>query len=103
MYKLVFYIPENYLEPVKDAVFATGTGRIGDYDACCWQVLGQGQFRPLQGSNPFLGKQGALESVAEYRVELVCEDVVIHKAIKALRQSHPYEQPAFDVWRLEDI
>ena len=101
MYKLCVYVPESHLEPVKLALFEAGAGRIGDYDSCCWQTAGQGQFRPLAGSDPFLGEQGAVEKVAEFKVELVCEDANIEAAIAALRASHPYEEPAFDVWRLE--
>ena len=82
---------------MKTAVFATGAGKIGDYDSCCWQVLGQGQFRPLQGSKPFLGQQGEVEVVAEYRVELVCEGAVVRAAVDALIEAHPYETPAWDV------
>ena len=70
MYKLCFYVPESHLEAVKAAVFAAGAGRIGNYDSCCWEVLGQGQFRPLTGSDPFIGRQGEVERVAEYRVEM---------------------------------
>lgn len=103
MYKLVFYVPESHLDAVKAAVFAAGAGRIGNYDACCWQVLGQGQFRPLSGSQPFIGSAGQVEQVAEYRVEMVCADEHIQAAIRALRQAHPYEEPAFDVWRLSDL
>jgi hypothetical protein len=83
------------------ALFDAGAGRIGNYEHCAWQVLGQGQFRPLAGSQPFIGAQGVLETVAEYRVEMVCEDAVIDAVIAALRQAHPYEEPAFDVIRLE--
>lgn len=97
MYKLCFYVPETHLEPVKSAIFATGAGKIGDYDSCCWQVLGQGQFRPLQGSKPFLGQQGEVEVVAEYRVELVCEAAMVRAAVEALIAAHPYETPAWDV------
>ena len=100
MYKLCFYVPESHLEPVKQAIFAAGGGRIGDYDHCCWQVPGQGQFRPLAGSHPFLGREGALEQVAEYRVELVCDRQHLAGVVAALRAAHPYEEPAFDVVRL---
>ncbi len=103
MYKLCFFVPEAHLEVVKTAVFETGAGRIGDYDSCCWQTAGQGQFRPLEGSNPFLGRQGAVEQVAEYKVELVCDEHLIEAAIQALFQAHPYEEPAYEVFRLEDI
>jgi len=97
VYKLCFYVPESHLEAVKSAVFAAGAGRIGDYDSCCWQVLGTGQFRPLEGSNPFLGEQGQVEAVAEYRVEMVCNDDHIHTAVRAMIEAHPYEEPAWDV------
>ncbi|KJS04104.1 MAG: NGG1p interacting factor 3 protein, NIF3 [Gammaproteobacteria bacterium BRH_c0] len=103
MYKLCFYVPESHLEAVKNAVFDTGAGHIGDYDRCCWQTLGQGQFRPLQGSNPFLGKQGSVEQVPEYRVELVCDEHLIEAAIAALVDAHPYEEPAYDVILLEEF
>ena len=103
MYKLCFYVPETHLESVKQAVFAVGGGRIGDYDHCCWEVLGQGQFRPLSGAKPFLGRADELERVAEYRVELVCADERVRDVVAALRQAHPYEEPAYDVWQLADL
>jgi len=97
MYKLCFYVPDSHLESVKNAVFAAGAGRIGDYDSCCWQVLGEGQFRPLTGSAPFLGQHGELERVAEYRVEMVCEAANIGASVAALLAAHPYQEPAWDV------
>lgn len=103
MYKLCFYVPESHLEAVKQSIFATGAGCIGDYNQCCWQVKGQGQFRPLPGSQPFIGRQGALETVAEYRVEMVCADETIRAAVAALRLAHPYEEPAFDCWLLAEF
>lgn len=103
MYKLCYFVPESHLEETKNALFMAGAGRIGDYDSCAWQCQGQGQFRPLDGSQPFLGQSGQLETVSEYRVELVCEDSVIKSAIAALKQAHPYEEPAYDVFRMEDL
>ncbi|MCV6611648.1 MAG: YqfO family protein [Amphritea sp.] len=103
MYKLAFFVPEENLEAVKQALFATGAGRIGDYDSCCWQVLGQGQFRPLAGSDPHIGSQGVVEVLPEWRVELVCSDELIRNAVAALKQAHPYKEVAYDAWRLEDI
>lgn len=103
MYKLVFFVPESHLDLVKTAVFKAGAGRIGQYEQCCWQVLGQGQFRPLAGSAPFIGAQDQLEILPEYRIEMVCADELIVAAISAMRASHPYEEPAFDVWRLTDL
>ena len=103
MYKFCFYVPESHLNEVKAAVFAAGAGRIGQYDNCCWQTLGQGQFRALAGSNPFVGQQERLEQVAEWKVELVVPAELIHDSVKAMKKAHPYETPAFDVWRLSDL
>ena len=103
MYKLVFFVPESHLDVVKSAVFAAGAGRIGHYDCCAWQTRGEGQFRPLAGSDPFIGKTGELAVVAEYRVEMVCANEHIAGALDALRSAHPYEEPAYDVWRLAEI
>ena len=103
MYKLAFFVPTEHKEQVKQAIFATGAGRIGNYDCCSWEALGSGQFRALQGSNPFIGQQGVIETVQEYRVELVCEDHLVKAAVDALRLAHPYEEPAFDLWKLETI
>jgi len=103
MYKFVFFVPESHLDAVKSAVFAAGAGRIGNYDSCAWQVRGEGQFRALPGSNPYIGARDQLTSVIEYRVEMVCADEFIQPALAALRASHPYEEPAYDIWRLCDF
>jgi hypothetical protein len=65
--------------------------------------LGEGQFRALDGSQPFIGQKGVVEKVAEWKVELVCEDELIRDVIAALKMAHPYEEPAYDVWRLENL
>jgi hypothetical protein len=103
MYKLSFFVPPSHVEEVKSAVFAAGAGRIGAYDCCSWQVLGQGQFRPLDGSQPFIGQTGEIEQVQEWKVELVVADDLIAEVVVALKQSHPYETPAYEVWMLADF
>ncbi|UTW49863.1 YqfO family protein [Bacterioplanoides sp. SCSIO 12839] len=103
MYKLAFFVPESHLDVVKAAVFSIGAGKIGDYQECCWQVLGQGQFRPMASADPFIGNAGILEQVDEFRVELVCQDALIKEAVAALKQAHPYEEPAYDVWKLAEL
>ena len=103
MYKLAFFVPDSHVEVVKAAVFAAGGGRIGDYDHCAWQTLGQGQFRPLDGSQPFLGQTGQVEVVEEWKVELVVADELVAQVVAALKQSHPYETPAYEVWRLAEF
>lgn len=103
LYKLCFYVPEDHAEAVKNAVFAAGAGRIGNYERCSFQVRGQGQFRPLDGSQPFIGQRGEVESVDEFRVEMVCAAEHLSAAISALRLAHPYEEPAIDLWKLESL
>lgn len=103
MYKICFYVPENAVELVKQAMFDVGAGKIGDYDSCCWQTRGRGQFRPLENSEPYIGRQGQIETVSEFKVEMVCDDKNIELAITALRKHHPYEEPAYDVWKLENL
>ena len=103
LFQLWYYVPAEALEQTKEAVFAAGAGRIGAYEHCCWQTLGEGQFRPLPGSDPYLGSSGCLEHVPEYRVELVCTEDHLKASVHALRRAHPYEEPAFGVVALAPV
>lgn len=103
MYKLAFFVPASHVEVVKAAVFAAGGGRIGGYEHCAWQTLGQGQFRPMAGSQPFLGQAGEVEQVEEWKVELVVADELIQQVVTALMHRHPYETPAYEIWPLADF
>ncbi|MBT8118345.1 MAG: YqfO family protein [Gammaproteobacteria bacterium] len=103
MYKICVYVPEKHVETVKQALFDAGAGRIGNYDSCCWQTEGTGQFRPLQNSNPAIGSLNQVEQVREIKIELVCEDDLVKQAVQAMRKNHPYEEPAFDVWQLAEF
>ncbi|MGB1668098.1 MAG: NGG1p interacting factor NIF3 [Pseudohongiellaceae bacterium] len=82
-------------------MFEAGAGRVGDYDCCAWQTRGEGQFRPLNGSTPFLGNQGQIETVIEYKLELVCEETCLKAVIAALKRAHPYEEVAYTAIRTE--
>lgn len=103
LYKIAIHVPESHMEQVKEAAFAAGAGRQGDYEHCAFQWLGQGQFRPLAGSQPFIGEQDSLTTVTEYRVEMICQPEHIKQAVAAIRKAHPYEEAAIDVWRLESF
>ena len=94
------YVPVTHLDLVKNAMFNAGAGKIGNYERCCWQVLGEGQFCPRSDASPYIGRVGILERVDEYRVEMVCEDHLYEKVLSALQDAHPYEEPAFDAIRL---
>lgn len=102
MYKITFYVPQNHAESVKQAMFDAGAGKWGNYDQVAWQVLGEGQFRPLAGSSPAIGEQDELTILPEYKVEMLCQDEVIKEAISALISAHPYEEPAYDWIKLEN-
>lgn len=97
MFHISFYVPEDYLEKVKSACFQAGGGKIGNYDSCSFEVRGTGQFRPLKGSSPFIGQTNETENVSEVKVEMVCDTIHIQQVIKALKEAHPYEAPAYYV------
>jgi hypothetical protein len=101
LYKIELYVPESHLTTVKAAMFEAGAGRVGNYDCCAWQTRGEGQFRPLDGSTPFLGNQGQIETVIEYKLELVCEEPCLKAVIAALKRAHPYEEVAYTAIRTE--
>ena len=103
MYKLSFFVPEECKEMVKNAVFAAGGGKIGNYDQCCFETKGRGQFRPLENSDPTLGEHNKLTFVDEVKVELVVSEEKIKEVLQALKNSHPYEEPAYDVFKCAEI
>ena len=102
MHKIIYFVPEDSLEITKNSLFEIGAGSQGNYSHCAWQTLGIGQFKPLQGSHPERGIQETINSVEEYRVEMLCEDALLYDAIKVLKASHPYEEPAIDIVKLEN-
>lgn len=100
MFKIVFFAPHSCKELVKTAMFAAGAGTLGNYDCCSFEVKGTGQFRPLAGSGPFIGKIDQLELVDEYRVEMLCSDAKLDAVISAMLAAHEYEEPAYDIIKL---
>lgn len=102
MYKLIFFVPESHLEQVKTVLFAKGAGSDNRYSECCWQVLGQMQYKPLPGAEPAIGKINRLSISQEYRVEMVCKPSLIKDVIEELLRIHPYEVPAYEIYKLEN-
>jgi len=124
-FKLIFFVPPSALEKCKAAIFAAGAGRypgLGNYTECCFHMNGIGQFRPGDTANPHLGKIGELELVEEVRVETLCVSKdIVKKAVQALKEyagflgrvfvqllttlnrAHPYEEPAYEVYKIEDL
>ena len=100
-YKLIFFVPIADAETVKESIFQTGAGQLGQYQRCSWQCKGVGQFLPGINAKPTIGNQLTLSTVEEFRVEILCDEQTIVPAIQALKASHPYEEPAFEVIKLE--
>jgi hypothetical protein len=97
LFKLVYFVPEEALHSTRDAVFAAGGGRIGEYERCSWFTRGTGTFLAGAGADPAIGKVGEEEHVPEFRVELVVPEERLRAAVEALRAAHPYEEVAFDL------
>jgi hypothetical protein len=96
--KLVVFVPAEALDAVREAVFAAGAGRIGDYERCSWYTEGTGTFRALPGASPAVGEVGAEERVPELRLETVFPAERRDDVVAALCGVHPYEEPAFDIY-----
>ncbi|HJQ49935.1 MAG TPA: hypothetical protein VJ838_05430 [Gaiellaceae bacterium] len=98
--KLVVFVPREALDAVREALFAAGAGRIGDYEHCSWYTEGTGTFLGGEGTSPNVGRAGREERVAELRLETVFPADRQDDVLTALRRAHPYEEPAFDVYEL---
>jgi hypothetical protein len=98
--KLVVFVPHEALDRVRDAVFAAGAGRIGDYERCSWYTDGTGTFLGGETTDPAVGERGVEERVPEARLETVFPSDRHDEVIAALRAAHPYEEPAYDVYEL---
>jgi len=100
--KLVTFIPERSFDNVRNAIFNAGGGVIGSYDQCSFAVHGTGSFRGGETSNPYVGEKGKIHFEKELRFETVLYAHLKNKVIKALVDSHPYEEPAYDLYQLEN-
>ena len=101
-HKLVWFVPEEALDATRDAVFAAGAGRIGDYVRCSWYTAGTGTFEGGEGTGPTIGEAGREERTPEFRVETVVPTERAGEVVAALIAAHPYEEVAFDLYPLAD-
>ncbi|ABK73705.1 Nif3-like dinuclear metal center hexameric protein [Mycolicibacterium smegmatis] len=101
--KWVVFVPAADADALREALFAAGAGRIGDYSHCSWSVAGTGQFLPHDGASPAIGEVGTVEQVSEDRVEVIAPARLRAKVLAAMRAAHPYEEPAFDILPLAPI
>ncbi len=101
--KIVVFVPESHAEAVRKAMGDAGAGRIGNYIYCSFSSKGLGRFLPQEGARPAVGEIGRLESVPEERIEAVCARDLLKDVIEAIKNVHPYEEVALDIYPLEDI
>jgi dinuclear metal center YbgI/SA1388 family protein len=99
-FKLVVYVPQGYEDRVLSAICAQGAGGIGNYTECTFQTEGTGTYRPQAGSHPFRGEAGKLERAPEVRLETIVPADRVAQVIQSMRQAHPYEEPAYDLYPL---
>ena len=92
--KLVTFIPHSHAGQVMDALFKAGAGQIGNYKNCSFRLDGQGTYLPSEGSHPFKGEPGKMETVDETRAEVIFPRHLTSAIMNALRATHPYEEVA---------
>lgn len=102
-YKIVIYVPESHGDQLRDAMANAGAGKIGNYSHCSFTGKGVGRYEPETGANPTIGEVGKPEEVVEERIETVCAEENLKDVLNAIREVHPYEEPATDVYLLESI
>lgn len=102
-YKVAVYVPITHSEQVRQAMGDAGAGHIGDYSHCSFSVAGEGRFLPLEGTNPFIGHAGTIETVQEERVETVVPYKLLGQVLGVMKEAHPYEEIAYDIVALENV
>jgi dinuclear metal center YbgI/SA1388 family protein len=105
IYKICVFVPHENQDEVRQQMFDAGAGMIhkdSAYEDCSFNISGTGTFLPLEHANPYIGKVGTLETVAEVRIEMVVTRQNINRVVKAMMKAHPYEEVAYDVIPLEN-
>lgn len=100
--KLATFCPKEHADKVREALFLAGAGHIGNYDACSYNVEGYGTFRAGENSDPFVGERGELHKEQETRIEVIFPDYIQTSLLKSLKESHPYEEVAYDIYPLRN-
>lgn len=99
-YKLAVFIPVGYEEKVGEAISRAGAGHIGNYSHCTFRTNGTGTFKPLEGTNPFIGSKGEFEKVEEIKLETIVPEKILNSVLSEMLKAHPYEEVAYDLYPL---
>lgn len=102
-YKVVVTVPEDEADKLREAIGNAGGGKVGNYNHCSFSVKGTGRFLPVDGANPTIGQVGRVEEVAEERIEITCDSECVKAVVEAIRETHSYEEPAIDIYKLEEF
>ncbi|EQK47154.1 NIF3-related protein [[Clostridium] bifermentans ATCC 19299] len=102
LYKIAVYVPKTHIYDVRIALGNSGAGHLGNYKDCSFTTEGEGRFKPCDGANPYIGETNALESVHEVKIETIVPQKILDKVISAMIKSHPYEEVAYDLYKLEN-
>ena len=100
--KLSVYVPVAHADAVRSALFAAGCGNIGNYGSCSYNAVGYGTFEAGEGAKPFCGSIGSLHKEEEVRIDTIMPSYIKGRVVKALMAAHPYEEPAFDIYPLQN-
>lgn len=101
--KIVVFVPETHTDIIREAMGKAGAGKIGNYSHCSFSSKGTGRFKPEDGANPHIGEVGKFEEVVEERIETICSREKLQEVITAIKEVHPYDEIALDVYPLENI
>ena len=101
--KIVVFTPIDSADQVRQAMAQAGAGELGNYSHASFSSRGIGRFQPLSGAKPSIGQVGKIEQVEEERIEVVCPAEIASTVIQTMKKTHPYEEVAYDVYKLEDI
>ena len=100
--KLVVYVPVRQAEKVRAALLDAGAGHIGNYSHCSFRMAGEGTFKALDGAHPYVGKVGEIHHEEEMRIETIVPDYLLSRVVQAMLREHPYEEPAYDIFPLDN-
>ncbi len=103
IFKFAVYVPEDFAEKVRKAIFEAGAGKIGNYSETSFNIKGKGTFKPLEGTKPFIGKKGIREEVNEVKIETIVPERYLNKVLNEMKKNHPYEEPAYDLYEIKEV
>ncbi|TFB09262.1 Nif3-like dinuclear metal center hexameric protein [Candidatus Atribacteria bacterium MT.SAG.1] len=101
IFKFAVYVPIQHADKISQSIFKAGAGKIGKYTETSFNISGKGTFRPMEGTNPFIGKIGERKEVQEIKIETVVAERDLDSVVKAMKTNHPYEEPAYDIYELK--